>query len=209
MYSIKNNILYFFIVLVAVIQVQSLVELRKEDKDLAITEAAIRKTVNSIFSILKLDHLKHKARFGEFAAIHNFFISVTSQDDDLLKKMTKLARVVSIDNNTQHFITQLNEVLNEDNKSNEPAEDEYVTAHIDTFIRKLEYLKLKYGFAASDAKLGINTQVLSHLKSDDDLQNITKEDREINDTGGDLLSNDEFWSKYNSVHINFCVNFYV
>ncbi|KAJ8709937.1 hypothetical protein PYW07_009303 [Mythimna separata] len=190
MYSIKNIILYF-IVLITVIQVQSLVELREEDKDLAITEAAIRKTVNSIFSILKLDLVKDKARFGEFAAIHNFFVTITFEDDDNLKEIAKLARVDSIDNNTQHFITQFNEVLNEDNKSHEPTEDEYVTAHIDTFIRKLEYLKFKYGFATNDAKFGINTQVLNHLA--DPLQNITNATQGRKSTDVNLLNDDEFW----------------
>lgn len=195
MYSLKNNIVYF-IVLIVLVQVQSLVELREEDKDFVITEAAVRNTINSLFSILNLENVKHKARFGEFAAIHAFFVSITFQDNDNIKKIASLARVDNIDNNTQYFITQLNEVLNEDNKNKryDAAEDEYVTAHIETFIRKLEYFKFKYGFTKNDANFGINAQVINHLTSDNNLQNITKQ--EIDDTDGKLLSENDFWSKY-------------
>lgn len=194
MYSIKNNILYF-IIFTGIVQVQSLVELREETKDLAVTEAAVRKTVNGLFSILKLDHVKHKAKLGEFAAIHNFFVTITYQDDDNLKEIVKLARVENIDNSTQRFIALFNEVLNEDNKSHEAGEDEYVTAHIETFIRKLEYLKYKYGFDNNNIKLGINTQIINHLKSDDVSQNNTKAVQEGN-VGADLLNSNEFWSKF-------------
>uniref|UniRef100_A0A2A4J200 Peptidase S1 domain-containing protein n=1 Tax=Heliothis virescens TaxID=7102 RepID=A0A2A4J200_HELVI len=192
MSSIKKNI-FCLIVLSIVVEIQSLVELPvAEDNEIVLTELAIRNTVNKIFSIFKLRRLPNKAKFTEFALIHNFFLTITLQDHDNLKEIARLAKVEHIDNNTQYFITEINEVLNEDNKSHDTTDD-VVTTHIETFIKKLEYLKNRYGYSNNAAAFGINTEVLTHLKTTDNLNNYTTVADEAVDSDGNILSDNEFW----------------
>lgn len=195
MFSIKNNILYF-IVFNTLVQIQSLVEVPAvEDNEIAATEAILRTTVNRIFSLFHLKRVKHKARIKEFAAIHNFFVTITLQDHDNLKQIARLAKVNNIDNTTQLFITELNEVLNEDIKTNE-ATDEDITKLIGTFIKKLETLKHVYRFKTNN--LDVNKEVLKFLDRDsDNFGNVTKDVEKTNrtDDNSTLDSEDEesYW----------------
>ncbi|XP_035452335.2 uncharacterized protein LOC118277575 [Spodoptera frugiperda] len=189
MSSIKNNILYF-IILSILAQVRSLVELPGEEAvEIVAVESSIRKVTNGIFSALKLEDVKHKTRIKEYSTIHNFFVTITLQDQTNLKEIAALVKVDNVDNKTRHFIAQVNEVLNEDNKSNEAKDDVYVTTHIETFIKKLEYLKDKYGFANNDPNFGINAHILQHLKEDAS-KNTTQE---RDDTDNNVLSDLDYW----------------
>lgn len=191
MSSIKNNILYF-IILSILAQVRSLVELPGEEAvEIVAVESSIRKVTNGIFSALKLEDVKHKTRIKEYSTIHNFFVTITLQDQTNLKEIAALVKVDNVDNKTRHFITQVNEVLNEDNKSNEAKDDVYVTTHIETFIKKLEYLKDKYGFANNDPNFGINAHILQHLKEDAS-KNTTQE---RDDSDNNVLSDLDYWRK--------------
>ncbi|PZC79293.1 hypothetical protein B5X24_HaOG200424 [Helicoverpa armigera] len=192
MSSIKKNI-FCLIVLSIVVEIQSLVELpAAEDNEIVLTELAVRNTVNRIFSILKLPRLANKTKFTEFALIHNFFVTITLQDHDNLKEIARLAKVENIDNNTQYFITEINEVLNEDDKSHDTTDD-VVTTHIEAFIRKLEYLKYRYKFTDNAAAFGINSEVLTHLKTTDNLNNFTTVADATTDEDGYILTDSEFW----------------
>ncbi|CAH1640522.1 unnamed protein product [Spodoptera littoralis] len=185
----KNNILYF-IILSILVQVRSLVEVPSEEVvEIVAVESSIRKVTNGIFSALRLEDVKHKTRIKEFSTIHNFFVTITLQDQTNLKEIAGLVKVDNVDNKTQHFITQVNEVLNEDNKSNETEDDVYVTTHIETFIKKLEYLKDKYGFANNYPSFNVNAQILQHLKEEVSKNRTQEED----DSDNNLLSDLEYW----------------
>ncbi|XP_022818582.1 uncharacterized protein LOC111351045 [Spodoptera litura] len=85
--------------------------------DFAATEWAIRNTLNNLFSTLKNKDMHQKLKLKQYTTIHNFFVSITLQDHDNLKEIARLTKVDNFDNGTRVFITQLNEVLDEDNKN--------------------------------------------------------------------------------------------
>lgn len=162
------------------------------------TEWAIRSTVNNLFSTLKLKVLERKLKLKQYSKIHNFFASMTLRDHDNLKKIAKLTHVDNIDNGTYVFITQLNEVLNEDNKSDEATDSVYVTILIEDFINKLDNLK-ESNDAKNHTKFDLNKAILRYFSKNENefgnTTNVSKDSVKGNASDDDLLNSGEFWRK--------------
>lgn len=187
-----------FILFNIIVQIKTLVELPVvEDNNIATAEKAIRTTVNKIFATFRIQQVKHRPKLKQYSTIHNFFVSITLTDCNNLKEIARLTRVNNIDNNTQHFITQINEVLNEDDKSydSNDTNNVYVTTYIGMFIRKLKYLKEMY---ISNRNTAINADVLKYLKDvEKPSMNVTEvyNISDIYDSDENTLADSDFWRK--------------
>lgn len=184
-------------------QTTGLVELPKvADNSILLTEAAIRKTVNSLFYSLRLRNIKTKPRLKEYSTVHNNLISYTLQDSINLKEIAKLTRVdkKKINNETANFMAVINELLNEDIdvEKMEPADvnDGKIIEYIDNFLTTLDNLKEAYG--VNKKIYQINEDVYKIL---DDKEvaayNYTIDDERLSEFGDNdtILDESDYWSK--------------
>ncbi|CAB3249370.1 unnamed protein product [Arctia plantaginis] len=158
-----------------------------EDNNIISTEETIRNTVNSLFQAFKVPGVRNRPKIKQLSTIHNFFVSITLTDCDNLAEIARLSRVNVVDNSTQNFIAQINEVLNADDKSKEENENNtYVATHIQKFIDKLKHLKESY---LSNKNTVVNAKILQYIDFDrltvgsdiEDNINSSKSNRELED----------------------------
>uniref|UniRef100_A0A2A4J090 Peptidase S1 domain-containing protein n=1 Tax=Heliothis virescens TaxID=7102 RepID=A0A2A4J090_HELVI len=139
------------------------------------TESAIRNTVNDLFSTLKIKEVQQGHKLKQYSAVHNFFVSVTLQDHDNLKEISRLTRG-DYDNGTRVFIAQLNEVLkyDKDNKTDDESDSVYVTTLIEKFLSSLDELKENNGLKNTTKFFDINEAIIKHFsKVENELENVT------------------------------------
>lgn len=195
MFFLTTNILCFTIFNILE-QITSLELPVKEDTEIFGTEWTLPNIVNNLVSTLNFNDVRHKQKLKQYLIIHNFFVSITLQDHVNLKRIARLTKVDNIiDNNTQIFITHINELFNKDNKSDEETDDVYVTMFIKGFHKNLEDLKELYGLNRNLSNISINKEVLRHLGNEENnLERVTKSENVSynNDT-----TDDEFWGKHN------------
>lgn len=181
--------------------VQCTPELAADDNyGIVATEWAIRDTLNSLFSTLKLKVVQQKLKLKQYSKIHNFFVSITLRDHDNLKKIAKLTQVENIDNGTQVFIAHLNEALDEDSKSDVATDSDYVKIFIEDFIDGLDNLKERNELK-NNTKFDLNKAILRYFSNrENELGNTTylnKEHVTGNDSDDNVLDSIESWRKYN------------
>lgn len=196
MLAIKTSI-SFFTLLNVFIQIEALVELPiAEDHNIGAAETAIRNTVDKLFTIFRIkQEVNHKPRLKQYSTIHNFFVSITLTDCNNLREVARLSRVNKIDNNTKYFMTQINEVLNEDDKNNETNDtnNTHISKYISIFVRKLKYLKEVY---QDNRNTVINSDILKY--SDEGGKLLTNFSKVHNVSHVKLNDSDEseYWRKY-------------
>ncbi|CAB3244833.1 unnamed protein product [Arctia plantaginis] len=172
-----------YIFLNIVVKIHTLVPLSTvEDNNIISTEETIRNTVNSLFQVFKVPGVRNRPKIKQLSTIHNFFVSITLTDCDNLAEIARLSRVNVVDNSTQNFIAQINEVLNADDKSKEENDNNtYVATHIQKFIYKLKHLKESY---LSNKNTVVNAKILHRLTVVSDIEdniNSSKSNRELED----------------------------
>lgn len=162
MLSIKACAVYYIFFNV-VVDIHSLVSLSiVEDNNIVTAEEAIRNTVNSLFEAFKVYGVMNRPKIKQLSTIHNFFVSITLTDCDNLAEIVRLSRVNVVDNSTQNFIAQINEVLNAVDKSKE-ENDNNVATHIQKFIHKLKHLKESYLYSINTV---VNAKILDYMDFD-------------------------------------------
>ncbi|CAH1640525.1 unnamed protein product [Spodoptera littoralis] len=155
------------------VHVQGAVESSTADHDdFAATEWTIRNTLHNLFSTLKNKDMHQKLKLKQYTTIHNFFVSITLQDHDNLKEIARLTKVDNFDNGTRVFITQLNEVLDEDNKSDEETDAVYVTSLIDDFLTKLDHLKETHGLKNNTKFFDINKAIIKYFEKNENCNEV-------------------------------------
>lgn len=165
--------------------------------DFAATEWAIRNTLNNLFSTLKNKDMHQKLKLKQYTTIHNFFASITLKEHDNLKAIARLTKADNFDNGTRVFITQLNEVLQEDNKSDEETDAVYVTSLIEEFLTKLDHLKEAHGLKNNTKFFDINKAIIKYFEKNENCSDVdnTTYTRKGNQTR-DNTTNIELWGKY-------------
>ncbi|KAH9645462.1 hypothetical protein HF086_010186 [Spodoptera exigua] len=138
-----------------------------DQEDLATTEWVIRNTLNNLFSTLKNKDMHQKLKLKQYTTIHNFFASITLQDHDNLKEIARLTKVDNFDNGTRVFITQLNEVLDENNKNDEETDAVYITSLIGEFLTKLDQLKETHGLKNKTNFFDINKAIIKYFENNE------------------------------------------
>lgn len=197
MFLCNINVVYFTL-FCAISFVRCLEKLSSvQDDAIATTEAIIRTTANSLFAAFRIRDVGHKPRLKEFSIIHNFFVSITLKYCSNLKRISQLIQVHSVDNNTLHFIAQINEVLNEGDNNIEATEDINVTILIEKFIRKLRDLKKTYTFNRNSSNYSVNAKILEHFNNFKGFFLNISNNRQIkpNEDNQLHLNSDEIWSK--------------
>ncbi|CAK1591400.1 unnamed protein product [Parnassius mnemosyne] len=195
----KRFILYWF--LSSFVGLNALVELPQvEVNDLIITEKLIRTSTNSILSILKFVKPENSSRIKEYSILHRYFVSVTLEDSNNLKRIARLTRVdhKKFNNSTKNLTAIVNELLNEnlyEPKSNETAAEDHdndVIQYVDRFLAKLEALKELYG--VDKVFTDINTNIIKLFKEANESQLIPETNnltsQVVNNT---VIASNEFW----------------
>ncbi|CAB3249380.1 unnamed protein product [Arctia plantaginis] len=110
-----------------------------------------------------------------------------------MKRISRLIQVHNLENNTLHFIAQINEVLNEGDNNIEAKEDINVKKLIEKFINKLRDLKKTYTFNKHLTNYSVNAKILAHLNnSRGTFPNISNNHQtKLNDDND--LKGDEIW----------------
>lgn len=214
------NCVFYFTLFNTLVQIKSLTETPDAEVPYILsTEAVLRSTINGLFSSLKYNFDLRKGKVKQYSVIHNFFISITLQDHLNLKEIARLTKLTKADNSIDIFITKLNEVLNEDNKSDEATDEVYVTTLIAAFLENIEFLKEIYGLNNNVTIFDVNKDVLQHLRASEHFyENVTNSYND-NDTLSELLASGnatrrsadnetkqvllddiEYWREYNTSH---------
>ncbi|XP_050667811.1 uncharacterized protein LOC126967406 [Leptidea sinapis] len=179
------------------LSVEALEELTKAgDNTLRGTEAIIRSTINNLFSSIKLKKSTDKSRFKEYITLHEYFMSLTLQDDYNLKRVVEEARAGDRYKNTYYNITEfiaiINEILDGDNKTNHNEIENYdVYMYIENFVERLKVLKDLY---KDIENANVNKEVLEYLETiKSNKQNYSSIDED--DTEDDIVLSDniETW----------------
>lgn len=167
-------------------RVACLVELPEvEDNDIKNAELAIRTTTNTLFSTLKLQSKKGRSRLQYFTLVHHYLTSLTLEDYTTLREIAKLTRVdkKAINNRTQHFITALTEVLDDEsnnlvtqNHSNFDSLDE-ADRFIEEYMKELEY-KVYYSNHSYDSDIEI-VKLLMVQESINNATNTIQRDMDV------------------------------
>lgn len=147
--------------------------------------------------------MQNKLKLKQYSTIHNFFVSITLRDHDNLKKIAKLTEVENIDNGTQVFIAQLNEVLSEDNKSDEATDSVYVAFLIEDFINRIDQIKDKDDDFNTTKTFDLNKAIVKYFSNNEiEFGNTTYSNTEFvkgNDSDVNILDDNEFWRKYSAL----------
>ncbi|XP_045524663.1 uncharacterized protein LOC123714462 isoform X1 [Pieris brassicae] len=182
MYQNKMIIIFVAILLTG----DCLEEIPSRD-DILKTEVIVQKTINGLFSTLKLKRIQQRPNILEYTTLHKYFASLSMQDDYNLQKILQLTKI-----NKEHkfyngtdFIAVINEIINEDIVNRINVDDMSVISYIERFISRLK--KLREMYAPKTIYVNINFKVLEHLR------NTVNKSFDFKSKNNLITSDNEFW----------------